>query len=64
MRIGSGGSDALLSCGFPGQETLFRLRGEKVVAAVPVLNAALADRAQVRLVDQGRGLECLPERAG
>ena len=42
----------------------FGCGGEKVVAAVPVLNAALADRAQVRLVDQGRGLECLPERAG
>ena len=34
--------------------------GEEVAAAVPVLRRVAADQPEVRLVDQGRGLERLP----
>jgi hypothetical protein len=37
-------------------------RGKEVAPAIPVLNATFADQAQIRLMDEGRGLECLPPR--
>jgi hypothetical protein len=46
------------------QDPSHRLGGgrEEVPPAIPVLFLLLADQPQVRLVDQGRGLERLPRR--